>query len=148
MNELDKKILNCIQEGIPINKDPFLDIANILEIDKKLLIERLQNLKKENIIRRFGAVIDVNKAGIVSSLAGIKVSDSNITQVADFINRYDEVTHNYQRESDYNIWFTIMASSDVSLNEIFNEVLKQKGVEKGINLKSEKKYKTKVIFEL
>ena len=72
-------------------------IANILNLTEDEVLFRIEKLKKEGIIRRFGGIFDSKKLGYVSTLCAVKVQPEKVEEVAAFINTFNEVTHNYQR---------------------------------------------------
>src|SRR3989338_6359469 len=115
MDAIDKKILNIIQTKFPIVQKPYEAIGNEVGISETEVITLLGNLKKEGIIRRIGATFDPRKLGFVSSLCAAKVPPEKIKEFVDVVNSYSGVTHNYERDNDYNIWFTFI---DESMEEI------------------------------
>ncbi|MEK7274974.1 MAG: Lrp/AsnC family transcriptional regulator, partial [Candidatus Desantisbacteria bacterium] len=68
--------------------------------------------------------------------------------VADIVNAYTEVTHNYQRDEDYNLWFTIAAKSPEEIQKIIEEIREKTGIKRIINLPSTKTFKIRVRFEV
>jgi DNA-binding Lrp family transcriptional regulator len=146
MTNLQKMILNEIQKGIPLEERPFLVVAKKLNISEKEVIDCINELKEKNYIRRFGALLNVNKVGIVSTLICMKVEKKQLEKVAAIINEYEGVTHNYERDDEYNVWFTLMESSYERLEKNIEEIKERTGVKEILNLSNIKKYKTKVFF--
>lgn len=107
MDEIDKKILNLIQEEFPFSERPFADIGKEVGIGEKEAVKRVKELKEKGIIRRIGPILERKKLGYVSVLCGVHVDDSTIMEVAQEISALTGVTHNYEREGDLNLWFTI-----------------------------------------
>ncbi|QGU94627.1 Lrp/AsnC family transcriptional regulator [Clostridium bovifaecis] len=150
MKEIEKRILNEIQKGIPIEKRPFLTIAKRLNLEEEQIIECIKGLKQNKCIRRIGAVVDVNKIGAISTLVAIKVKKEDIEKVISIINEYNSVTHNYEREDEYNIWFTLMAATKKELDNLLKEIVGKISIyiDEFLNLPSAEKYKTYVYFNL
>ncbi|WP_026895319.1 Lrp/AsnC ligand binding domain-containing protein [Clostridiisalibacter paucivorans] len=148
MNAMEKLILNEAQNGISFSETPFLDIANKLNITEDQVIDALNSLKEKGYIRRFGGVVNVNNIGIKSTLIGMKVPNKYIDDVANHISSYKEVTHNYSRTDEYNLWFTIMAKSQQRIQDIIDEITEKTGIKEIIDLPSVKKYRTKVYFKM
>lgn len=147
LDPVDKRILGAIQSGFPVCERPFLKIAESIGISEDTLIERIKTLKENRIIRRFGAVFDSRKLGYVSTLVAVRIPDAGrIPAVAAEINRFDEVTHNYQRENRFNLWFTLIAESRKRVEEIISRVESQSGVEEVHDLPADEMYKIKVDF--
>jgi DNA-binding Lrp family transcriptional regulator len=115
----DKKILNILQSDFPISAHPFLNIANLTGVTEEEVLERILNLKTNKIIRQISAIFDSHNIGYKSTLAAFKVLGGNVESAAEIINSHSGVSHNYLRNNDFNIWFTITLPSDRSLeNEI------------------------------
>lgn len=147
MTELEKRVLNEVQNGLPISKRPFREIAERLGIQESEVIDCLNSLKESGLIRRFGGILDVNRMGISSTLVCAKIDRENIEAVARSIGEYEGVTHNYERAGEYNLWFTLMESSEEKLSSILNKIEKEPGVAEMISLPAITKHKTKVFFK-
>jgi len=109
VDEIDKKILNLIQEEFPLHERPYAEIGRQIGIDENEAMERVQKLKDTGIIRRIGAVFEPKKLDYTSILCGVHVGEEKLMQVVDAINQHVGVTHNYEREGDLNLWFTVIA---------------------------------------
>lgn len=148
MEGIDKKILNIIQEGLPIANKPFLILGKQLEIFEEDIISRIESLKNEGYIRRIGGIFNSKEMGYFSTLCAISVPEDMIDDVSKIINTYDEVTHNYIREHHYNMWFTIIAPSKERLDNIIDIIKKQTEVQDIINLPAVKLFKIKAAFNI
>ena len=127
MDALDRKLLKMAQK-LPVCERPFAEIVKKLDLTEEQIVERLQKLKKSGVIRRFGGVLDSAKMGYQSALIAARVKPENIDSVAEFINRFPGVTHNYQRDHEVNLWFTLTASSENVFDDIISLIRKQTGV--------------------
>lgn len=148
MTEKETRLINLLQEGIPLVSRPFEAIAARLDITEDEAIALFTKLKNEGLVRRFGAIVDVSKLGTVSTLVGIEVRDENIPAVTEKINGLKGVTHNYKRDDRYNIWFTLMEADRKTLEKHITTIKEMKEVESLLDLPAVKKYKTKVILTL
>ena len=147
LDPVDKRILGAVQSGFPVCERPFSKIAGSIGISEQSLIERIEALKERRIIRRFGAVFDSRKLGYVSTLVAVRIPDAgHVPAVAAEINRFDEVTHNYERENRFNLWFTLIAQSRERIGEIISRVKSLPGVEEVRDLPADEMYKIKVNF--
>jgi Transcriptional regulators len=144
MDKIDEKLLNLIQDEIPIDKRPFKLLGEKLLITEKEVLRRINNLKKEGLIRRIGGIFNSRKIGYTSTLCAAKVPEEKIEETAFCINGYEEVTHNYLREDEYNMWFTVITYSEESLSNIIQEIKDKTNLEDIISLPSIKLFKVKV----
>ncbi len=129
MERRKELVLDELQKGIPITKRPFLEISKKLGIPEEEIVSILRELKRSGIIRRFGGVFDSKKMGYKGVLCAMKVPKGMIEDVAEFINQFPEVTHNYERDGEINLWFTITAKDDERMEEIKKEIEKEWNIE-------------------
>ena len=148
MDDTDRAILNRIQSDFPITSRPFFSIANDLGLSEKDVLKRVSKLKKMGIIRRIGGNFVPEKLGFVSTLCAAKVPDNKIGSFAKAVNRYPGVTHNYERDNEYNVWFTFIAPSMNKIEENLKNISQKTGVKDIINLPSTKVFKVKAHFDL
>ena len=148
MDNTDRAILNRIQSDFPITSRPFLAIANDLGFSENEVLKRVARLKKRGIIRRIGGNFVPEKLGFISTLCAAKVPNNKIDRFTKVVNQYTGVTHNYERDNKYNIWFTFIAPSMDEIEKNLQQIAKDTGVRDIINLPSTKVYKIKAHFEL
>ncbi len=148
IDDVDRAILNRIQSDFPMTKRPFLSIAENLDLSESDVIKRLEQLKKKGIIRRIGGNFVPEKLGFVSTLCAAKVPEDKIERFARTVNRYSGVTHNYQRDNKYNIWFTFIAQSMDEIKGNLEDISRDTGVKEIINLPATKMYKIRAHFDL
>jgi DNA-binding Lrp family transcriptional regulator len=111
------------------------------------VLDRLKKLKTSGIIRRIGATINPRTIGWNSTLCAADVAMDRIEEFAEFIDRYNEVTHNYLREGYPNCWFTLIAPSSDRISEIISEIEHALNI-KIINLPARKVFKIRVALEI
>jgi DNA-binding Lrp family transcriptional regulator len=148
MDDTDKLILNRIQSDFPITPRPFKSIADAFGLTEDEVLKRIQRLKDDGIIRRIGGNFVPEKLGFVSTLCAAKVPKDKIDVFAATVNRYPGVTHNYQRENEFNIWFTFIAPSMEDIESNLKEIAEETGVTEILNLPATKVYKIKAQFDL
>ncbi|MDD5108599.1 MAG: Lrp/AsnC ligand binding domain-containing protein [Candidatus Omnitrophica bacterium] len=127
---LDRRLLNCLQEDIPFMERPWEVIADKLDIKEDYLLKRIAALKKQGVIRRISAVFSPRKIGFVSTLVAAKITSGYIEKVAKGINLYPEVTHNYKRDGEYNLWFTLIARDTKRIAQIITELKEDSEIRK------------------
>ena len=148
LDDTDRKILNRIQSDFPITSRPYLSIAEQLGLSEQDVIRRLTRLKNHDIIRRIGGNFYPEKLGFVSTLCAARVPEDKIDRFADVVNRYTGVTHNYERDSVFNIWFTFIAPSRADIAEKLAEISRETGVTEILNLPATDVFKIRAQFDL
>jgi len=148
MDEIDKKILNILQKEFPLAEEPFAIVAEKCGISEEETLARVQKMKEEGIIRRIGAVFDGAKMGRVSTLCAARVPEDKIELFVKTVNANKNVTHNYRRDDEYNIWFTVSAASAKELESFLNNVKEKTGVTDILDMRAAKTFKINASFEL
>lgn len=148
LTSFDKELLNILQTKLPISPRPFADLAEVLGTDEIMVINRLKELKEQGYLRRVGPFFDSVKLGYAGTLIATKVTEGYMESVALAINEYPGVTHNYEREGEFNLWFTLLTPDMETQDKILAEIRNLPGVENLISLKANRKYKVSVQFDL
>lgn len=147
MDQIDKRLLDVLQEGIPLCSQPFEVMGEHLGITGEDCLGRVKRLADAGLIRRLGGVFNSRLMGFVSVLCAVSVPENDADRVAQVIGAFPEVTHNYLRNHRWNIWFTVTAPSAARLTEIISQVESAAGVEV-LQMPAEKVYKIKVAFSI
>ena len=117
MNQKDKQVLKILQTNFLLDKNPFKVLSRRLFMSEDEIIAKIMEFKKNGFIRRIGAVLNGEKLKYHSVLIAIKVDAEDVDKIANFINGYDNVSHNYLRDCQYNIWCTFSAASKREIND-------------------------------
>ena len=115
LDDLDKRLLNLMQGSFPIAQKPYQHVAAEAGIDESEVIARVQRLIDERIIRQVTPIFDTRALGYSSMLVAAKVDAENPWRAASVINEHPGVSHNYLRNHEFNIWFTIATEPDSPL---------------------------------
>ena len=148
LDPTDSAILNRIQSNFPITSRPWLTVADELDLTEKEVLDRVARLKADGIIRRIGGNLVPGKLGFVSTLCAASVPDDKIDQFAEIVNSYPGVTHNYQRDNTYNVWFTFIAPSRDEIEKNLKQIAKDSGIDDILNLPATKVFKIRAEFEV
>jgi DNA-binding Lrp family transcriptional regulator len=148
MDEIDKKILNILQKEFPLAEEPFVIVAEKCGISEEETLARVQKMKNDGIIRRIGAVFDSAKLGRVSTLCAARVPGDKIELFVKKVNANKNVTHNYRRDAEYNIWFTVSAASAKELESFLDNVKEKTGVTDILDMRAVRTFKINASFEL
>lgn len=150
LDEIDKKLLQLAQDEFPITKRPWATLGNKLKITEEEVILRLKKFHREGIIRKIGPILDARKLGLcASTLIAMKVPEEKMEHVVDIINEYESVSHNYLREHEYNLWFTITTSSKEELRRTIEEIKRRTGIPDTdvLDLPTSRRFKIDVRFQ-
>ena len=124
---LKNELLYEMQNSFPMTQKPFESIAKKLGVTQEEVMATVKKLKEEKIIRQTSAIFDTKRLGYKSSLVAFKVEEDKVDEVAKIINAHPGVSHNYLRNHEYNIWFTIAVAPDSKLGlEKTIEILKER----------------------
>ena len=108
-------LLSIIQKKFPLTSRPFAVIADELGSDEETIIKLLLEEKENNIIRQISPIFDTKRLGYSSSLVSFKVRYEDIDNAVKVINSHPGVSHNYEREHPFNIWFTLAVAPNSKL---------------------------------
>jgi len=148
LDEMDRMILNEIQSHFPIEARPYQVLGEKLGCSEEEALQRVQDLKDREVIRRIGANCNSRKLGYTSTLCAAKVPSNLMERFVEVVNSYMGVTHNYRRDHDYNIWFTLIAPSEEKIERILREIIELTEVGEVISLPAERLFKIQVDFEV
>ncbi len=112
---MKQEILSRIQKKFPLEAKPFKVIADELNMSEDEVLSILQEEKKNNIIRQTSAIFDTKRLGYSSSLVAFKIAPEKIDDAVKIINAHPGISHNYERNHDFNIWFTLAVAPDSKL---------------------------------
>lgn len=128
MDAIDRALINALQGGFPLCDQPFAAMAEPLGIGEADLIERIARLRRDGIISRFGPMWHAERLGGGLTLAAIKVPTDQFEAVADIVNSFPEVAHNYAREHALNMWFVVATERPERIAEVLAEIEAQTGL--------------------
>jgi len=130
MDKLDTEILNEIQWTFPLVSKPFDEIAKKFEISPDEVKEKLIQLKRKGVLRQLSAIFDTRKLGYTSSLVAMEIEPDKLEHIAHQINKHPGVSHNYEREHEFNLWFTLAVPPGSDLKNEVEKFSKLDGIKK------------------
>jgi DNA-binding Lrp family transcriptional regulator len=150
LDEFDKRLLNAMQGSFPIVPRPYAEVATALGVDEDVVLKRVGELIQDRIIRQVTPIFDTRALGYQSMLVAAKVDAEHPWRPAKIINEHPGVSHNYLRNHEFNMWFTVATEPDSALGlEGTLEVLKREtGAESVRQLPTLKLFKIRMDLEM
>jgi DNA-binding Lrp family transcriptional regulator len=115
MDDVDRKLLNLMQGSFPIAPKPYAAVAQLAGIGEDEVLTRVKRLLDQRIIRQVTPIFDTRALGYGSMLVAAKVDPEHPWRAAKIINSHPGVSHNYLRNHDFNMWFTLAVEGDSKL---------------------------------
>jgi DNA-binding Lrp family transcriptional regulator len=107
MDEVDRRLLNRIQEDFPLVEEPFAALGRALGCDEAEVLARTRRLREERVIRQISAIFDTRALGYHSTLVAMRIAPGRLEEAARQVSAHPGVSHNYARQHEYNLWFTL-----------------------------------------
>jgi DNA-binding Lrp family transcriptional regulator len=150
LEELDRRLLNLMQGRFPIEPRPYARVAELAEISEQEVMTRVQHLLDERIIRQVTPIFDTRALGYSSMLVAAKVDAENPHRAAKVINAHPGVSHNYLRNHEFNLWFTIATEPDskLGLEGTLDALAQEAGAESVRQLPTLKLFKIRMDLEM
>jgi DNA-binding Lrp family transcriptional regulator len=150
LDDLDRRLLNLMQGTFPIAPRPYQHVASEAGISEQEAIARVRRLLDERIIRQVTPIFDTRALGYSSMLVAAKVDPENPWRAASIINEHPGVSHNYLRNHEFNIWFTIATErgSPLGLDGTLEVLAREAGAESIRQLPTVKLFKIRMDLEM
>jgi DNA-binding Lrp family transcriptional regulator len=150
LDETDKKLLNLMQGSFALCEKPFAHVAGLAGLSEDEVMERVRYLLDKRIIREVTPIFDTRALGYSSMLVAAKVDADNPHRAAQFINSHPGVTHNYLRNHEFNLWFTIATEPDsqLGLQGTLEALAREAGAESVRQLPTLKLFKIRMDLEM
>ena len=127
MDSIDRDIINNLQGGFPLSERPYADAAARLGLTEDELIRRLDGMLEKGALTRFAPMYHAERLGGALTLAAMKIPPPDFERVAEIVNGFSEVAHNYAREHEFNMWFVLATETPARINEVIGEIEKAAG---------------------
>lgn len=127
LDEVDRRLLNDFQRDFPLTERPYAAVAAHLGVDEAEVLRRLERLSSAGAVSRVGPVLRPQRVG-ASTLAAMAVPPGHLAEVAELVNAFPEVNHNYEREHRFNLWFVLTAVDEERLAEVIEEIEARTGI--------------------
>ncbi|RME35024.1 MAG: Lrp/AsnC family transcriptional regulator [Gammaproteobacteria bacterium] len=128
MEEIDRRIINRLQEGLPLVEAPYAAAAKELGISEEELLSRLRALLDSGVLSRFGPMFNPEALGGAFCLCAMAVPEEAYEEVAGMVNAFPEVAHNYRREHRFNMWFVLACETPGRIAQVLREIEERTGL--------------------
>ena len=142
----DGVLLDALQTDFPICERPYAALGERFGLSEGECYRRVCALREKGVIRRIGAAFNSRALGYVSTLVAFAVGEEAVDDAAAVVSASPFVTHNYRREGEFNLWFTLVAPSREKIDEVVEELRAGTAAKKAMELSSRRAYKLRAVF--
>lgn len=129
LDDADKALLRVIQGSFPLSPDPWQEIGEEIGLPREEVLAKIRALEEKKVIKRIGPVIESRSLGLgASTLVLARVPPQRLEEVAEIVNACEGVTHNYQRDGDFNLWFTLQGEDRRELESTIQGIMARAGI--------------------
>jgi DNA-binding Lrp family transcriptional regulator len=129
MDDLDKVLLNKLQWEFPMVCRPFGALGGTLGTTEEDIMARIGRLKADGVVRQISAIFDTRSLGYKSSLVAMRVRPDRVDAAAAVLNQHPGISHNYKRNHEFNLWFTVAVPPTTSLERTVEVLHRLAGAE-------------------
>lgn len=146
MQEGLEEIVRAVQVAVPLEREPWGALAEKVSVGEEELVRSIARLKEERIIRQISPIYDTGMLGYESALAAFKVAPRDMERVAGSVSAHPGVSHNYERDGDFNLWFTLAvpADSKLGLEGTVRHMAGPAAVERHVLLRARRTFKVRM----
>lgn len=127
MDNLDRALINRLQDGFPLCERPYAAVAEGLGTSEAEVMRRLDALLADGTLTRFGPMYHAERLGGALTLAALSVPAHDFERVTALVNAHPEVAHNYERDHAYNMWFVIATETPERMAEVIAAIERETG---------------------
>ncbi|KAA1175924.1 Lrp/AsnC family transcriptional regulator [Marinobacter salinexigens] len=146
-SDLERKIINRLQHGLPMVRHPYAAVAEELGTSEQALLDTLKSLLDRRILSRFGPMFHAGEMGGGLSLVAMRVPEETFDRVVGQVNAFDEVAHNYRREHELNMWFVVATETPEGVDEVLRQIEETTGFPV-YNMPKEEEFHVRLHFKI
>ena len=150
MDDLDRRLLNLIQDAVPLVREPFAELAARLGCEERRVLGRVSALREDGVIREISGIFDAGRLGYEQALVAMRVPPDRLEQAGRLAAAHPGVSHCYGREADVNLWLTLAVSprSRLGLGPTAKLLASRCGAAAPMVLPTLRRYKLRVRFDV
>ena len=127
MDDIDRSLVNRLQDGLPVIRRPFDALARELGLEASAVTERIRGLLAAGTLSRFGPMYNAEQLGGALSLCAMQVLEAQFERIAGEVNAHPEVAHNYARDHQLNMWFVIATEAPGQAADVIAAIERETG---------------------
>lgn len=128
LDELDRALVNRLQDDLPTSHRPFAPLAEELGMSEDALLERIKTLRETGVLTRFGPFFDAAAIGGAFCLCALAAPPDRFDEVTEMVNAHAEVAHNYERTHHLNMWFVLATETPEGIDKTANMIEHETGL--------------------
>lgn len=129
IDAVDRVIINLLQDGFPVTAEPYKEVGAQLGLSASELIERIKGLLASGAASRFGPMFNADRFGGAFCLCAMAVPAERFDAIADRVNAFAEVAHNYERQHALNMWFVLATETEDEIGEVIGRIESATGLQ-------------------
>ncbi|HEY0838455.1 MAG TPA: AsnC family transcriptional regulator [Azospirillum sp.] len=129
MDDLDRALINRLQDGLPLVDRPFAAVGAELGLDEDAVVARVRAMVEGGLLTRFGPMYHAERMGGGLTLAALKVPAEDFERIAGIVNAFPEVAHNYARDHELSMWFVLATETPERVATVIGEIEAATGLE-------------------
>ncbi len=120
LDSVNQKLLGLLQARFPLTATPYAELGLSLGIPEYEVIQHIKQMKRKGLVRQISPVLDARHLGYKTTLVAMRVAETRLEQVAKFLIEHPGVSHAYEREHQFNLWFTLAVPDTADIDtELF-----------------------------
>lgn len=146
MDAIERKLLGLLQRDFPLVREPYRELARKLALSENEVVAQIEKLKAKGIVRQISPVLDARRLGYQSTLVAMKVAQSGLRRAEQTIVQHPGVSHAYERDHEFNIWFTLSLPPMVNIDPELQRMTRDSGSDAAFALPAVKIFKIGAYF--
>jgi len=146
LDSVDQRLLGILQAKFPLTSRPYLDIGLSLGSPEEEIIQHIKQMKLMGLVRQISPVLDARRLGYKTTLVAMRVAETHLDRAARFLTEHPRVSHAYEREHQFNLWFTLAVPSNVDADSELLQLADMIEAEAAFDLPMVKVFKLRTYF--
>ena len=140
----DARLVQELVLRFPLVPRPFEEIGARVGLTEDEAVSKTRALVESGVLRRVGySVGDGPRKARISTLVGLKTRPDGVDRAVAAIGTRRGVTHNYLRDHEFNIWFTLGGRDRAEVEAELGDIIAKAGPEDWVELPAVRFFKLK-----